>query len=176
MFIKICPYCKERIKSGAVRCKHCHANLEGNGNASARQDDDGIRYLQNGFAKIDSECAAIEENMKLRTGLVFVKHQYSGDELINAVNQIESFVEKMRADLYGWESVNKLSQQVKSLFEEKAEEVYHRLESLCVLIEQREPTWWEKAKVIARRILEKLFSLFSIAITEKVREKLSSAA
>ena len=177
MFKKKCPYCKEFIKGGAVRCKHCHANLEGNGDASTQQTDERIQYLKNGFAKINTECETIEEKMKLRTGLVFVKHLYSGDELLYALNRIESFVDKMRDEIDEWEAISNVSSQVRFLFSKNAEEVCQRLTSLHVLILQREPTWWEKVRSILKRILEKLLSLFPLeTIFEKVMETMFAAA
>jgi hypothetical protein len=159
-----CPYCKERIRKGAVRCKHCHAVIGNDGNTASSTADDGFKYLQNGFAKIYSECEAIEDKIKMRTGLVFVKHQYTSDDLLEAISRIESFVEKMRDDLGEWESANKLAAQVKDLFNRKAEDVYHRLESLHVEIERREPTWWEKVSVFFSRIFEKLFTFFTFKL------------
>jgi hypothetical protein len=177
MFLKKCPYCKELIKEEAIRCKHCHANLEENANAPVQKTDEGIRYLQNGFEKINSECETIEEKMKLRTGFVFVKHQYSSDELFYAITKIESFVEKMKDDLNALEAANNSSWQVRFQFNIKAEETYHRLESLHSLIEQREPTWWEKVKVILKRIFAKLLSIFPLEMmTGKVVGNLLAAA
>jgi hypothetical protein len=158
MMIIRCPYCKERIKKGAVRCKHCHSGI-GQGGSSA--NDDGVKYLQNGFNKINAECDAIEDRIKARTGLVFVKHQYSSDELYEAASRIESFVEKMSGDLEMWESENKLNQQIKLHFNRKAGEVYQRLESLHYAIEEREPTWWEKVCDVFKRILSKILPFLS---------------
>ena len=155
-----CPYCREKIRKDAVRCRHCHSSIGANGKASS-QDDEGIRYLQIGFGKINTECDAIEEKMRIRTGIIFVRHQYSSDDLIEATGKIESFVEKMRADLEDWQAVNKLTDQVKDLFNRKAGHVYQRLESIQLEIKQREPTWWEKVCNAFKRIFEKLFSFFS---------------
>ena len=177
MFMKKCPYCKELIKKGAVRCKHCKASLEENGNAAAQQTDEGIQYLKNGFEKINSECNAIEEKMKMQTGFVFVKHLYSGDELCYALSRIETFVEKMGDDLDELEAANNLSQQARFLFSKKAEEVCQRLASLHFLIAQREPTWWEKVKSILKRIVQKLLSIFPLeAMLGKAMEGMFAAA
>ena len=177
-WMKKCPYCNEWIKSRAIRCKHCRTSLGENRYASAKKKaDDGIQYLQNGFAKINSECQKIEEKMKLKTGFVFIKHQYSGDELYYALGRIESFVEKMSTDLDEWESVGKLNQQVRFLFNQKAEETCHRLESLHYLIEQREATWWEKVSVIFKRIIEMLIPFIPLdMIIGKAKLNLDSAA
>jgi len=159
--IKRCPYCKEWVRKKAIRCKHCHSSIGVDRSSASQNNDEGIRYLQNGFGKIKAECDAIEGNMKMRTGFIFVKHQYSSDDLLEAVEKIDSFVEKMRSDLELWEAANKLTIQVKSLFDKRAGEVYQRLEYLQMEIERRTPTWWEKVKIRFRRIFEKLFSFFS---------------
>ena len=156
-----CPYCKERIKNGAVRCKHCHSSIGGN---SSGGDDDGIRYLQNGFSKIIAECDVIEDRIMKQTGIVFIKHQYSADQLLQATKRIDSCVDKMKSDLIEWESVNKLTHQTKALFNKKAGEVYQRIESLHEMIEQREPTWWEKVSDIFLSILSKLLPFITIKL------------
>ena len=177
MFITKCPYCKELIREGAIRCKHCHANLEGNGDVPTQQSNERIQYLKNGFKKIDSECETIEEKMKLRTGFVFVKHLYSSDELFYAISRIEAFVEEMKDELDELEAETNASQRISFLFSKKAEETYHRLESLHLLIEQREPTWWEKVKGIVKRIIDKLLSIFPLEmIARKAMETVMAAA
>jgi hypothetical protein len=116
-----CPYCKERIKKGAIRCKHCHSSI---GTASAGSDvnDGNASYLRSAFTKINAECEAIEDRINARTGLVFTKHQYSEDELLEAAGRIESFVEKINDDFERWEAARKLSDDVKFAFNRKAGE------------------------------------------------------
>jgi hypothetical protein len=164
MFIKRCPYCNEWIKRKAVLCKHCHSNIGGYANAQPKADDENYRYLQNGFRKIHAECDTIEENIKARTGLIFIKHQYGSEELVEALAKIESFVEKMKDDLEEWEALDRLNRQTKELFNKKAGEVYSRLELLQIEIENREPTWWETVCGFFKRIFEKLFSFLSIRL------------
>jgi hypothetical protein len=158
-----CPYCGERIKKKAVLCKHCHSTINRNGKTEDHNEE-CIAYLKNGFGKINAECSIIEEKIKLRTGFIFVKHQYSSDELLEATCRIESFVGKMRDDLEEWEALNKLTQQVKQHFNRKAEEVYQRLESIQLEIEHREPTWWENVKIIFQRIILKLLPFLSFKL------------
>jgi len=159
-----CPYCRERIKKGAVLCKHCNSAIGEGAKAVSSQNDDAIRYLQNGFNKIYAECDTIEERINERTGFIFIKHQYSSDELIEATGRIESFIEKMKDDLDQWESAQNLSLQVRQAFNKKAEDVYHRLESINRLVEEREPTWWEAVCDVFQRIIAKLFSFFSVKL------------
>jgi leucyl-tRNA synthetase len=157
-----CPYCKERIKTGAVRCKHCHSGIAADGKQTVT--DDGIRYLQNGFGKINAECDAIEERIDTRTGFIFNKHQYSEDDLFEAAMKVHSFIEKMRDDLEEWEALNRLSQPVKAAFNKKAVEVQERLEVIQMKIEQREPTWWEKVCNVFKQILAKLLPFLSFKL------------
>ena len=167
-----CPYCKERIRKDAVRCKHCHSII----GTAIPVNDDSYKYLQNGFAKINSECESIKVKIQMCTGLIFVTHRYSIEELLEAINKIESFIDKMRADLGEWESVGKLSLQVKLIFNNKAGEVYKKLESLQLEITRREPTWWEKVQIVFRRIIEKLFTFFSYKlVTGKDKQKAITA-
>jgi hypothetical protein len=163
MLIFRCPYCKERIKRGAVRCKHCHSSI-GHGGAGADGNDENIKYLQNGFNKINAECDAIEGRIGARTGLVFTRHQYSGDELMDAAVRIESYIEKMNDDLEMWETADKLNQQAKLHFNRKAGEIYERLESLHFAIERRDPTWWEKVCEVFTRILSKILPFLSLRL------------
>ena len=46
-----CPYCKEEVKEGAIRCKHCHASIGENGETAYAENDEGVKYLENGFGK-----------------------------------------------------------------------------------------------------------------------------
>jgi hypothetical protein len=164
-----CPYCKERIKKDAVRCKHCHSSIGAVNNENGNTDD--LRYLQNGFSKINQECDAIEDNIKATTGFVFVKHQYSEDELGESVERIESFVEKMQDDLDEWDAGNRLPQRTRLVFNQKAQAVYERLERIKLLIQEREPTLWEKICAVFRRIFEKLLPMFSVRLVSGVKGK-----
>jgi hypothetical protein len=166
-----CPYCKERIKNQAVRCKHCHSSI-GAGN----NHDDGIRYLQNGFAKINDECDAIEDRINTRTGFIFIHHQYSEEELWTATGRIESFAEKIRDDLEQWESFGQLSPRIRLIYNQKVEAVHERLETLHAMIQMREPTWWEKVCAVFRRIAEKLLPLLSFRLIQGVKSQKQIAA
>ena len=166
-----CPYCKERIRKGAIRCKHCQSSI-GNGNP----DDDGIKYLHNGFAKINDECDAIEEKIKAQTGFLFTRHQYSEEELWRATGKIESFAEKIHDDIQRWAAANQLSQQIRLIYNQKAEAAHERLEELQEMIVQREPTFWEKVCAIFRRIAEKLLPLLNFRLVSKIKDHKSIAA
>jgi len=169
--VQYCPFCRERIKKGAVRCKHCHSSI---GTASAGSDvnEGNANYLRNAFAKINTECDAIEKRINTCTGFVFTKHQYSDDELFEATSRIESFVEKINDDVERWEAARKLSDDVKSAFNRKASELYQRLEIIHMKIQQRHPTWWEKVCTVLKRIISKLlpFLSFKLVTGRKLEE------
>ena len=158
-----CPYCKERIKKGAVRCKHCHSSIGANTDGSDANGGNAV-YLRSAFAKINTECEAIEKRINARTGLVFTKHQYSDDELLEATGKIESFVEKINDDFERWEAAKKLSDDVKLAFNRKAGELYQRLEMMHTMIQLRNPTWWEKVCTVFKRIISKLLPFLSFKL------------
>ena len=158
-----CPYCKERIKKGAVRCKHCHSSI-GTNTDSSNVNDSNTDYLRNAFTKINAECDAIEDRINARTGFVFIKHQYSDDELLEATSRIESFVEKINDDFERWEASRKLSEDVKFAFNRKADELYRRLELMQTKIQQRNPTWWEKVCAVLKRIISLLLPFLSFKL------------
>jgi len=158
-----CPYCKERIRKGAIRCKHCHSSIGTNATGSD-VNDGGVSYLRSAFTKINTECDAIDKRINARTGFVFTKHQYSDDELFEAAGRIESFVEKINDDLERWEAARKLSNDVKAAFSRKAGELYQRLEMMHTKIQLRSPTWWERICTVFKRIISKLLPLLSFKL------------
>jgi len=158
-----CPYCKERIKKGAVRCKHCHSSIGTNTDGSD-VNDGNVGYLRNAFRKINAECDAIEDKIDARTGLVFTKHQYSEDELLEATGRIESFVEKINDDFERWEAARKISTDIKLVFNRNGDELYQRLELIHAKIKQRALTWYEKACMVLKRIISKLLPFLSIKL------------
>jgi hypothetical protein len=152
-----CPYCKERIKEGALRCKHCHASLNETADTT---DDSTMRYLQNGFSKVNTECDRLEDKVKARTGFIFIRHEYSEDELMEAAGRIESFVEKIQSDIEIWNSSGQVSQRVECFYNENARQVSQRLERISRNIQERESTLWEKVCTVFKRIASKLFPMF----------------
>jgi hypothetical protein len=161
-----CPYCKERVKKGALRCKHCHAGIGG-----TEAGGDGVGYLQNGFDKINSECDAIEDKINVRTGIIFIRHQYTADELWQMCGRIESFAEKIRDDIEQWDAAGQLPQHIKLIYNHKAEDVHERLEMIAATIEQREPTLWEKVCSFFKRITAKLLPLFNFKLVSGTKDK-----
>jgi hypothetical protein len=123
-----------------------------------------MRYLKNGFAKIDKECDAMEGKINARIGIVFVRHQYSEDELRRAAGRIESIAEKIRDDIERWEAANQLSERIELLYNQMADAAHERLEELCGMIERRAPTVWEKVCSVFIRIVEKLLPMISFRL------------
>jgi hypothetical protein len=120
-----------------------------------------MRYLKNGFAKIDKECDAMESKINARIGRVFVRHQYSEEELRWAADRIESIAEKIRDDIERWETANQLSERIELLYNQMADASHERLSELCCMIERRVPTVWEKVCSVFTRIVEKLLPMIS---------------
>jgi hypothetical protein len=170
-----CPYCKERIRKGAIRCKHCHSSI-GTNTDSLDVNDGNAGYLRSAFARINTECEAIEKRIAARTGFVFTRHRYSDDELYEAAGRIESFVEKVSDDLDRWEVAKKLSDDVKLVFSRKASELYQRLEMIHMKIQQRRSTLWETICTVFRRILSKILPFLSFKLVTGSRQPEEIAA
>jgi len=170
-----CPYCKERIRKGTIRCKHCHSSI-GTNSIGSDVNDGGVGYLRSAFAKINTECDAIEKRINARTGLVFTKHQYSDDELLDAAGRIESFVEKIDDDLERWEASHKLSDDVRLTYNRKASELYQRLEMMRTKIQQRNPTFWGKICTVFKRIISILLPFLSFKLVTGRKEPEEIAA
>jgi len=170
-----CPYCKERIRKGAIRCKHCHSSIGTNVDGS-NANDGNAGYLRSAFIKINNECDAIEERINARTGFVFTKHQYSEDELLEATSRIESYVEKINDDLERWEAAQKLSADVKLSFNRKASDLYRRLEIMQTKIQNRTHTFWEKVCIIFKRIILKLLPFLTFKLVAGKEEPEEIAA
>jgi hypothetical protein len=77
----------------------------------------------------------------------------------------------MRDDLDRWDAENKLSQRTRLVFDQKAQAVYERLERINRLIQEREPTLWEKICAVFQRIFEKLLPMFSVRFVSGVKSK-----
>jgi hypothetical protein len=161
-----CPYCKERIKRKALICKHCHADLTKSPEEQRKQDDEGtMRYLQNGFNKVNSELDKLEEKVEAKTGiLMFTTHTYSEDDLMMHASRIESFIEKIRSDLEMWNSSRPLSDRIQFAYSEYAEESSDRLNDVSCRIQERTPTIWERVGGFFKMIASKLLPLFSFRL------------
>jgi hypothetical protein len=123
-----------------------------------------MRYLKNGFAKIDKECGAMEGKINARIGMVFVRHQYSEEELRRAADRIESIAEKIRDDIERWDAASQLSERIELFYNRVTDAAHERLGELCGMIERCAPTVWEKVCSVFTRIVEKLLPMISFRL------------
>jgi hypothetical protein len=144
-----CPFCHERIKKGAVKCKHCHSVLD-----DSQDVKDGMNYLKNGFAKIEETLDGIEAKVNVITGMVFRHHKYSASDLINSadINKVKAFAGKIKDDVERWESAGQLTFRLKLLYNQKSQELQDRLAKINRMIQEREPTVWEKVGSFFRQL------------------------
>jgi hypothetical protein len=161
--IKRCPYCHEWVKKRAVVCKHCKSKI-GEAKTSSVNDDEVIRFIQNGFAKVQAECHKLEASITARKGFVFTTYAFGEDELMEAACRIDSWCEKIRSDLENWDAKGSLSDKARFAYNEQAEEAQDFLERIAEKIQERKPTWWEKVSNFFKTILSKLLPFLSLKV------------
>jgi tetrahydromethanopterin S-methyltransferase subunit G len=151
--------CQERIKKGAVKCKHCHSFLD-----DSRNENEGFNYLENGFAKIEEELDNLEEKVNIVIGAVFKRHKYSAEDLLDSghMNKIKSFAGKIRDDVSRWEEAGRLPFRLKTFYNKKAEEVHERLSMINRMIQERQLTLWEKVGEFFKRFFNTVLQLLPL--------------
>jgi hypothetical protein len=115
-----------------------------------------IEYLKSGFSRIQAELDMLELKIGIIIGLVFKRHQYSVDALLNSehLRKVESYVRKIGDDISRWEQTGKLSFGVRRVYNQSAEAVHERIHALNERIQQRVPTFWEKVCDVFIRFCE----------------------
>jgi hypothetical protein len=151
-----CPFCKERIKKGAKKCKHCHSIFDDSQNAKG-----GLSYLENGFAKIEEECDALEEKVNIIIGAIFKRHKYSEDDLLSSghMDKIKSFAGKISDDVNRWEEAGQFSFRLRLLYNENAQAVQSRVSIINRMIRERQPTLSEKVGEAFTRLYKTILKL-----------------
>lgn len=163
-----CPMCKERIRKDAIKCRHCHSILDDSLNVR-----DGLSYLENGFAKIEEECDALEEKVNIVIGAVFKRHKYSADDLLGSghIDKIKSFAGKIKDDVDRWEEAGQLSFRLRLLYNEKAQAVQARVSTINRMIQEREPTLWEKIGEAFTRLYKAILELLPLIVRRLLTSK-----
>jgi tetrahydromethanopterin S-methyltransferase subunit G len=153
-----CPICREWIKRGAQKCKHCYSVL-----VDAQED---IGYLKAGFARIHRECDTLETKVNLIIGKIFKRHRYSEDELLNAgeLARIESFSGKIRDDVNQWKLANQISERMREFYNDEVETVHDRLDQIIEMIHERTPTLWDKVGAALSRFYKTVIGLLPLFV------------
>ena len=125
---------------------------------------DGLSYLESGFEKINGELADLERKVHLVIGLVFRRHKYTVDDLMDSdqMNRIQSFAGKIKDDVKRWEAAGKLPHRLKMLYNENAESVQERLRMINHAIQERKPAIWEKVGGFFRRLYRAIVELLPV--------------
>jgi len=136
-----CLFCIFRNKKKSLKCQFCDRFLE-----KSKELRDGLEYLERGFGRIFRECDFIEEKVNVIVGIIFRRHKYSAEDLLdsNHMEKIKSFCGKIKDDIDRWEAIGQLSLRVKMLYNDKAEEVRERVNEINVIVQERKPTFWER--------------------------------
>jgi hypothetical protein len=157
-----CIFCRFRNKEQSPKCRYCKYN--------PYNANDGIEYVKNGFTRIFRECDTLEEKVNKLTGIMFKRHFYSSDDLLESdhFSKIESFSGKIKDDIERWGTANKLSARIYSFYNENAREVHDRMERIMHKIWNRKPTGWERLCEVFvsffRFLKEKILPLMSFKL------------
>jgi hypothetical protein len=113
------------------------------------------------------ECGLLEGKIGLLTGFIFVRHQYTAEELLQSehLSRIESYAGKIKDDVERWESAHQLPFRVRMVYNENAMAIQSRISRTIARIKEREPTLWEKVCGVFTRLLAavtKLLPLFAV--------------
>jgi len=151
-------------------CKHCRS-----------KKDEGLRYLENGFARIHTEADILEKKIDGMTGILLKRHRYSADELMNSghFEHIESIAGKIKSDIDNWQRMGKLSTKVKEAYNNSVDEVQNRIGHIIQRIEQRKPTAWETLKGFFSRLFKaiaKILPKFVVRFFQPQKENQRLAA
>jgi hypothetical protein len=157
------------IWKNALRCKRCNSLIE--------KDGQETRFIKNGFAKINSECDALERESFELTGSIFKRHKYSEEELLTHMEKIKSFAQKIHDDVACWNMPSGLSQWIKALYNQNTEALQERLSNIMERIRIRRPTVWERIgkifisfyQFIAEKLLPMITGKFSLGYRKQGR-------
>lgn len=155
-----CPVCKERVKRNELYCWRCRALV-------AEKDKD-IRFINNGFKKIFSECENLERNVGRFSGTIFRRHTFSEQGLIEQMEKIRAFAAKIRADIESWARHKKLTERIRIFYNENAGALQERLDGIREAVENRQPALWERIcrifQVLYRVVVEKILPVITFRL------------
>jgi len=136
-----CLLCVFRNRRRSFKCQFCKRFVE-----KSKELREGLEYLEKGFDRIFRECDLIEEKINVIVGIVFRRHRYSAEDLLDSdhMEKIKSFCGKIKDDIDRWEAVGRLPLRVEMHYNDKAEEVRERVNEISDMVRERRPTFWER--------------------------------
>jgi hypothetical protein len=143
---------------------------------------EGITYLEAAFGKITRELDCLEEKVHLVIGLVFKRHKFSVNDLLESFHfdKIKSLSGKISDDIKRWEAAGKLPHSLKQIYNENAELIQKRFDAINCAIQERKPTIWElvgKFFISFYRVIKELLPVIFIKlIGGKAQKFLAKAA
>jgi hypothetical protein len=160
-----CLFCKIRSKKNSLKCRFCDYFLE-----SPPEMGKTLAYLENGFEKINEELDDIEGKVNQITGLVFRRHRYTAEDLLDSsqMNRIQSLAGKIKDDVSRWDANGKMPYRLKLFYNENAESAQSRMRMINQIIQDRRPTLWEKVGGFFRQLYRIIVELLPIMLQRLV--------
>ena len=171
-----CLFCGLRKKTNSMKCQFCEYYLE------AKEIRERLAYLENGFGRVNSELDSLEQKVYLVIGLVFKRHKYTVEDLLDSsqMNLIKSLAGKIKDDISHWEAAGQLPYRLRMYYNEMAEAVQSKLRLINQTIQERKPTIWELVGGFFRRlyraVVELLPLMFQRLLTGNKQKFLARAA
>jgi hypothetical protein len=121
-----------------------------------------IKYINNGFALIDKECAEFEGKINAVKGKFFLHHDYSEEELVhsNHIDKIRSIAGKMGSDMENWKARGLITASVNSYYANKVDMLKQRMTYMMEKLKFRRKTVWDS---MGEFFLSTYYFIFNIA-------------
>ncbi|RLA69661.1 MAG: hypothetical protein DRG30_09955 [Epsilonproteobacteria bacterium] len=105
--------------------------------------------IESKFRKVHIELENLERKIYRKSGFLFFKsHIYTIEELMESPHhqKIFSITEKIGDDIENWFDAGKLTPKEESTYHTERDNIDEELHRIEMVIEDREPTWWEEIK------------------------------
>lgn len=120
---------------------------------------DYLSMFRTKFRKVEREMEYIKVKIDKKQGFLFFKtHAFSIDELLNSEHhkKIYSITGKIGDDVNNWYKAGNLSEEGKKAYYDERENIEEDLHEINLLIENREPTWWEDFSESLKNFVHKI--------------------
>ena len=105
--------------------------------------------IESKFRKVYIELESLERKIYRKSGFLFFKsHVYTIEELLDSPHhhKIFSITEKIGDDMESWFNAGKLTSEEEEIYYFERDKIDDELHRINMIIEDREPTWWEEVK------------------------------